>query len=90
MKKRIGRYRWMTWPRISGLATLWGMLVVLAACGHRGAAPGIQASERMACQKAPPTEQAACLERARVGTVIYVPERLEHPGERLDRRRRRH
>ena len=65
------------------------VLVMLSACAQQGGEPGIQASERLACQRAVPTEEAACLERARTGTVIYVPERLEHPGERLERQRGR-
>ncbi len=70
-------------------ATLGLLLVMLCACGHhgQGASPGILASERMACQRLIPPEQAACLEQARIGTVIYVPERLEHRGERLEQRR---
>jgi len=36
--------------------------------------PEILASERLECQKAAPSDYEACLERARTGTVLHVPE----------------
>src|SRR5690606_20569961 len=36
--------------------------------------PAIQASERLECQKVAPPDYDACLERARTGTVLHVPD----------------
>ncbi len=86
MKTQVGFSPRIIRSQVFRSVTPW-FLLMLSACAQQGGEPGIQASERLACQRAVPTEEAACLERARTGTVIYVPERLAHPGERLGQRR---
>lgn len=54
-------------------------VAVLVCLGLAGCAssnmeePGILASERQECQKLTPPDYEDCLERARTGTVLHVP-----------------
>ncbi len=60
-----------------GLQTLLllSSLGLLAACAtSEFNESDIQASERLECQKLAPPDYEACLERARTGTVLYVPD----------------
>ena len=65
------------------LATSQGLQIILllislglvAACATSEIEePAIQASERLECQKVAPPDYDACLERARTGTVLHVPD----------------
>jgi hypothetical protein len=53
------------------------VLLSLAGCSYRGAYDSLQASNRMACSKLPPSQYNECVERTQTSYDEYERERQE-------------